>query len=359
VRGGGFVNEVVTRRFIASSISALASSRVAHNGKEGRLVGVRHERIACGLEGASIMRIAIGLDTDGPLEMTLERASRLRERGFKTLWASQIFGPDTLTVLAIVGREFRDLDLGTAVVPIQPRHPSMLAAQARTVQGAIGGHLSLGVGLSHKVVVEGLWGISFERPGTYMHEYLNALAPMLRGEKVNVQGERVKAVTMGPLGPKEVTVPSLLVAALGPKMLELAGSLADGTVLWMTGRETIGSHIAPTIRAAAAKAHRAEPRVVCSLPMAVTSDPASTRERINTDYALYATLPSYAAMLEREGAIAPADVSLIGSKEQVLEQLHELAEAGVTEFSGAPSGTSEEREGAIDALLAYQGQHSS
>jgi F420-dependent oxidoreductase-like protein len=190
-----------------------------------------------------------------------------------------------------------------------------------------------------------------------MHEYLNALAPMLRGEKVNVQGERVKAVTMGPIGPKEVAAPSLLVAALGPKMLEFAGALADGTLLWMTGRKTIASHIAPTIRAAAAKANRPEPRVVCSLPMAVTLDPEGARERLNTEYAIYSTLPSYAAMLEREGAKAPADVSLIGTKEQVLEQLHDLAEAGVTEFSGAPSGTSEEREGAIDALLSYQTQN--
>jgi len=303
------------------------------------------------------MRIAIGLDTDGPLEKTIERARGLRERGFTRLWSSQIFGPDTLTVLALVGRELRDLDLGTAVVPIQPRHPSMLAAQARTVQEAIGGHLSLGVGLSHQAIVEGLWGLSFERPGSYMHEYLNALAPLLRGEKVNVQGERVKAVTMGPIGPKDAAAPSLLVAALGPKMLELAGALTDGTLLWMTGRQTIASHIAPTIRAAAAKAGRKEPRVVCSLPMAVTSDLEGARERLNTEYAIYATLPSYAAMLEREGATAPADVSLIGSKEQVLEQLNELAEAGVTEFSGAPSGTSEEREGAIDALLSYQGHH--
>ena len=304
-----------------------------------------------------MMRIAIGLDTDGPIEKTIERARRLRERGFTSLWSSQIFGPDTLTVLAVVGRELRDLDLGTAVVPIQPRHPSMLAAQARTVQDAIGGHLTLGIGLSHQVIVEGMWGISFERPGTYMHEYLNALAPMLRGEKVNVQGERVKAVTIGPIGPKDVAAPSLLVAALGPKMLEMAGALADGTLLWMTGQKTIASHIAPTIRAAAARAGRKEPRVVCSLPMAVTSDPEGARERLNTEYAIYATLPSYAAMLKREGASAPADASLIGSKEQVLEQLHELAQAGVTEFSGAPSGTSEEREGAIEALLTYQSHH--
>ncbi|HEY5265237.1 MAG TPA: TIGR03564 family F420-dependent LLM class oxidoreductase [Acidimicrobiales bacterium] len=300
------------------------------------------------------MRIAIGLDADGPIDKTLERAHRLHDRGFRSLWSSQIFGPDTLTVLAIVGRELPDLDLGTSVVPIQPRHPSMLAAQARTVQDAIGGHLSLGVGLSHQVVVEGLWGISFDKPGTYMSEYIDALAPMLRGEKVNVQGERVKAVTMSALGPKEVATPSLLIAALGPKMLDIAGSRTDGTVLWMTGPKTIAAHIAPTIRAAAEKAGRPAPRVVCSLPIAVTSDIAGARERLNQDYAVYGTLPSYAAMIEREGASSPADVSLLGSKEQVLEQLHALAAAGVTEFSGAPSGTSDEREGALEVLLNYQ-----
>ena len=300
------------------------------------------------------MRIALGLDTDGPIDKTIERATRLHDRGFRSLWSSQIFGPDTLTALALVGHELRDLDLGTSVVPIQPRHPSMLAAQARTVQEAIGGHLSLGVGLSHQVVVEGLWGISFERPAKYMREYLDALAPMLRGEKVNVQGERVRAVTMSPLGPRVVATPSLLIAALGPKMLKLAGTLADGTVLWMTGPKTIAAHIVPTIRDAAAEAGRPAPRVVCALPITVTSDIAGARDRLNTEYAIYATLPSYAAMLEREGAKEPADVALLGSKEHVLEQLHGLAEAGVTEFSGAPSGTSGEREGALEVLHDYE-----
>ncbi|HVA53312.1 MAG TPA: TIGR03564 family F420-dependent LLM class oxidoreductase [Acidimicrobiales bacterium] len=300
------------------------------------------------------MRIALGLDTDGPLDKTLERATRLRDRGFRSLWSSQIFGPDTLTVLALIGHELPDLDLGTSVIPIQPRHPSMLAAQARTVQDAIGGNLSLGVGLSHQVVVEGLWGISFERPAQYMREYLDALVPMLRGENVNAQGARVRAVTMGPLGPKEVATPSLLIAALGPQMLKLAGTLADGTVLWMTGPKTIAAHIVPTIREAASSAGRAAPRVVCSLPVAVTSDVADARERLNTEFALYATLPSYAAMIEREGAKEPADVALVGSKSNVLDQLHQLAEAGVTEFSGAPSGSREEREGALDVLLEYQ-----
>jgi F420-dependent oxidoreductase-like protein len=301
------------------------------------------------------MRIAMRLVTDGPIDTTLESATHLYDLGFRSLWASQVFGPDTLTVLALVGHELPDLDLGTGVVPIHPRHPSMLAAQARTVQDAIGGHLSLGVGLSHQAVVEGLWGISFDRPARYMREYVDALAPMLRGENVNAQGQRVKAVTISPLGPKEVPAPSLLLAALGPEMLRIAGTFTDGTVLWMTGPKTIAEHIVPLLRAAATSARRPEPRVICALPIAVTSDVAGARERVNVAHAIYATLPSYAAMMEREGAEVPADIALIGSKEQVLEQLHELDAAGVTEYFGMPTGTEGERHDAIEVLLNYQG----
>ena len=299
------------------------------------------------------MRVAIGLETDGPLDQTLERAARLRELGFTSMWSSQIRGPDTLTVLAVVGRALPDVDFGTSVVPIQPRHPSMLAAQARTVQDAIGGQLSLGIGLSHQVVVEGLWGLSFERPAAYMREYLDALVPMLRGEKVSAQGERIRAVAQGPLGPKDVRTPALLIAALGPKMLEMAGAMADGTVLWMTGPKTIASHTAPTIRAAALAAGRPSPRIVCALPITVTRDVAGARQRVNEAFAIYPTLPSYAAMMEREGAKEPADVALLGSREHVSELLTRLSEAGVSEYSAAVVGSEPEREATYDLLADF------
>ncbi len=299
------------------------------------------------------MDIAIGLTADGPLDQTIELASQLRARGFTRMWSSQILGPDTLTVLAIVGRELRDVDFGTAVVPIQPRHPAMLAAQARTVQEAIGGRLSLGVGLSHQRIVEGMWGISFDRPASYMEEYLAALAPMLHGQPVAAKGERVSAFATGPVGPKEVRAPSLLVAALGPKMLELAGTLTDGTLLWMTGVKTIASHVTPTIKGAAAGAGRPAPRIVCSLPIAVTGDVRATREKVNETLAIYGRLPSYRAMLDREGAAGPADVGLFGSREQVLEQLDDLAQAGVTEFSAVVSASADDRDATYDALNEF------
>ncbi len=300
------------------------------------------------------MRIAIGLDIDGSLERTIDRAKSLRDKGFDSLWSSQIFGPDTLTVFAVLGREVKDVDLGTAVVPIQPRHPSMLAAQTRTVQEVIGGHLTLGIGLSHQVVVESLWGLPFDRPASYMHEYLDALMPMLRGDTVMAQGERIKVISMDSVGPKETRVPSVIVAALGPKMLEIAGTYTDGTALWMTGPKTVASHIKPLIDEAASKSGRPTPRIVCGLPISVTSDVAGTSAKMDKELEVYPTLPSYAAMMKREGAQQPSDLALIGSKQQVLEQLHELAKSGVTEFNAQAVGTRDEIDATHEVLLEFR-----
>lgn len=297
------------------------------------------------------MRIAVGLDIADSIDTTLARARELRDLGVRSLWSSQIFGPDTLTALALIGREIPELDLGTAVVPVQPRHPAVLAAQARTVQEMIGGRLTLGVGLSHQVVVEGLWGLSFDRPARYMREYLDALAPLLRGEPVTTHGEMVSVTATGPLGPREVRPPGLVVAALGERMLRLAGALADGTVLWMTGRRTIESHIVPVLRRAAEEAGRPAPRVVCSLPVCVSTNRARATEVIDHQFAIYPTLPSYAAMLEREGATHASDIAIVGSEEEVREGLARLAEAGVTEFSAAVVGDRDERAATL-ALVA-------
>ena len=145
------------------------------------------------------MRIGLGLEMDGTIDEIVARARVLASTGVASLWSSQIFGWDTLTVLAVVGREVPGIDLGTAVIPVHPRHPMMLAEQALTVQAASGGHLTLGIGLSHQVVVEGAWGCSFERPARYMREYLSVLVPLLHGEQVSFNGEVIRTNTFGPL----------------------------------------------------------------------------------------------------------------------------------------------------------------
>ncbi len=293
---------------------------------------------------AKQLRIGGLLDVDQPLPRIVEQLQRFEEAGFDHAFASQIFGPDTLTLLAVAGAQVPRIYLGTGVVPIYPRHPMMLAQQALTVQAATDNRLILGIGLSHQVVVEGMWGMSFDKPYSYMKEYLDSLMPMLRGETVSSAGERVTTNAFQPVGVRGTAAPPVLVAALGTSMLKLAGRVADGTITWMTGTGTIADHIVPTITAAAEAAGRPAPAVFVSLPVAVTNDVEAAKERINKDLAIYPTLPSYKAMLDKEGAASPADVGFVGSEEAVAASIAKLADTGATDFGAAIIGDAAERE---------------
>jgi len=297
-----------------------------------------------------MIRIGALLDTDSSVADVVRQATVIRDAGYATAWATQTFGLDALTALAVVGAQVEDLDLGTAVIPVYPRHPQVMAQQALTVQSTTSGHLSLGIGLSHQVVVEGLWGYSFDRPARYMAEYLAALVPLLAGEKAAVHGEVLKAVTFAPLTIPVEQRPSVLVAALAPAMLRLAGSVADGTVTWMTGISTIESHVAPRLGDAAAAAGRPVPRIVVSLPVSLTEDPARARALIDAESAIYPTLPSYAAMLEKEGATSASDLGLIGSRAQIIDGIGRLESAGGTELIVAVGGTPEEKRATFELL---------
>ncbi len=279
------------------------------------------------------MKIGVFLDTQS-LPDLVDRAQAASEAGFPSAWVPQVFGLDALTSLAVVGREVPKIELGTAVVPTYPRHPMVLAGQALTTQAASSGRLTLGIGLSHQMVVENMWGISFEKPARHMEEYLNVLMPLLRDKTVSFTGETIKA--MGQLQIKDVDAPSVVVAALGPKMLSLAGTLADGTITWMTGPKTVGAHIAPRITAAADDAGKKSPRVVVGLPVAVTEDESAAREKAASLFSIYGQLPSYRAMLDREGAGGPADVAIVGDESSVRGQIEEVFAQGATEFMVAP-----------------------
>ena len=167
------------------------------------------------------MRIGAGLDTAGTVDKIVSRAKRLAATGVKSMWSSQIFGHDALSVFTVVGREVKDVEFGTAVIPIHPRHPMVLANQALTVQDACGGRFVLGIGLSHQMVVEGIWGLSFDRPVRYMREYLSILVPLLEGEQVSFTGELIRTSTIGPLENATGDPPPVIVAALGSAMLKL------------------------------------------------------------------------------------------------------------------------------------------
>jgi F420-dependent oxidoreductase-like protein len=302
------------------------------------------------------MRIGTSLaEPAGPeaLSKLAAQLQRAADDGFASAWMSNIFGLDALTALAAVGGQVPGIEVGTAVVPTYPRHPAVLAQQALTTSLAVGGRLVLGIGLSHRIVIEDMYGYSFERPAVHMREYLSVLLPLLEGEAASFQGSTLRA-GIGLSTPRPHRVPVLL-AALAPRMLQLAGERTDGTVTWMTGPATIRDYIVPAISQAASGAGRPAPRIVCVLPVCVTDDPDGARARAEQVFAIYGQLPSYRAMLDKEGAAGPGDVAIVGSEDAVAGQVKALADAGVTDFVALQYGRGEEERRTRELLRSLVG----
>jgi F420-dependent oxidoreductase-like protein len=225
-----------------------------------------------------------------------------------------------------------------------------MAQQALTVQAASGGRFSLGIGLSHQIVIEFMLGLSYAKSYTHMKEYMAVLAPLIRAGSVSYQGSEFK-VNANVSVPGATPCPILL-AALAPKMLALAGTEGDGTITWMTGPKTLREHIIPSINAAAAKAGRPTPRVVVGLPVCVTEEVAKAREFAGQVFQVYGSLPSYRAMLDREGVEGPAGVAIVGNEDAVTEQLQHLASIGATEFLAAPFAISPDKPESVERTRA-------
>jgi len=285
---------------------------------------------------------------EGTIDGLIGSAQRVEEAGFASLWLANIFGLDAITALALVGRETSRIELGTAVVPTYPRHPTAIAQQALTASAASGGRFTLGIGLSHKIVIENMLGFSYDKPAKHMREYLSVLAPLLRGEPVSFQGEQYR-VSAGLQVPGATTTP-LLVAALGSTMLGLAGRRSQGTITWMTGEKTLETHIGPTIREAAKAASQPEPRIVAGFPIALTRDVDKARENVGQSLQMYGTLPSYRAMLDKEGAAGPADVAILGDEAALRSRIDAIRDAGASDFIAAVMPV---EEGAADRTMEF------
>lgn len=284
------------------------------------------------------------------LDEIIEKTRRAEALGLASMWFSNIFGHDAMTAAALAARATTRIELGTAVTPTYPRHPYAMAQQAASTQAAARGRFTLGVGPSHRVVVEQLWGLSYERAYSHTREYLSVLVPLLRTGEVDHSGEQFK-VRARLTSADGLPVPVLL-AGLGPKMLALAGRLADGTVTWMVGARTLRDHIAPVVREAAAQAGRPAPRIVVELPVALTKDVAAAREVARRMFKTYASLPSYRAMLDREGAAGPAEVAVIGDEDAIGEQLMRFAELGATDFVASPFAVGQQGAGLEECVGA-------
>ncbi|BCY10552.1 TIGR03564 family F420-dependent LLM class oxidoreductase [Actinoplanes sp. L3-i22] len=293
------------------------------------------------------MRIGIMIgEVRGPATADDLRAQAAAADGLAAVWSAQALGWDALTALVLAAGQTPTAELGTAVVPVRQRHPLTLAGQALSAQAATGNRLTLGIGAGIGAMLTGMYGLAADRPVAYLREYLSVLRPLLRGEQVEHHGEMITAVGTAAIPGTEP--PPVLLAALGERMLRLAGEAADGTVTWMAGRRTLETHVVPLITAAAAS----PPRIVAGLPVTVTADVDDARERIARYYGMAARVPEYRATLDREGVAGPGDVALAGDESAVARQLGLLAEAGVTDFAAAPFGTVAEQARTVRLLRA-------
>lgn len=271
------------------------------------------------------------------VDEVVRNAESAAANGFRSAWIANIFGIDAITACAVAGRAVPELTLGTAVVPTFPRHPHAMAQQAMTAWDATGGRFQLGIGLSHQIVIESMFGLSFDKPASHMREYLAVLLPLLREGNVSFDGERY--AVHAPLERSgDPAGPPVLLAAMAPVMLRLCGEQTDGTILWMTGPRTVGDHVVPRLTAAATVAGRPAPRVVATLPVAVTDDPDGARAQAESVFQVYGSLPSYRAMLDKEGAAGPGDVAIVGDEAAVVAGIRSMEDAGTTEFVAAVYG---------------------
>jgi F420-dependent oxidoreductase-like protein len=287
------------------------------------------------------MRIGIALSTfasepqtTNVVDRAIEIGRQAAETGIDTVWLAQMTGYDAVGLAALVGRAVPEIQIGTSVVPIHPRHPIMLAAGAKTAQAATGGRFQLGVGLGSAWLSSNAYGVEYPPPTKHLREYLTALRPLLAGRDDPFEGETVTSRPFAPtaVAGSEPEIP-LLVAAMGPQALRVTGELADGTIPYLAGPRALGDHIVPAITKAAEQAGRPAPRIVGAIPIVVTDEPEQARARAIDMAAFYETIPSYRRVLDLEGVERAGEVFVIGDEESVAAQLRRYVDAGVTEIT--------------------------
>jgi F420-dependent oxidoreductase-like protein len=268
------------------------------------------------------------------------------EAGLSSAWIPQIPDDfDALTAAAMVGSRTARIEIGTAVVPVQPRHPVALAQQALSVQAVCGGRLSLGLGVSHHWIIDEMLGLPYERPAAVMRSYLDVLDPALRGPgPVDVENDLFRV--HNPLDITDLAPTPVLIAALGPVMLRLAGERTDGTLLWMADERAIGSHVAPIITRAAQVAGRPAPRIVAGIPVCLCLDDEidAAVARTNRILAEAEVSPNYQRLLERGDARTVGEILAAGSESTIEKRLGAFADAGVTDVSARVVPIGENRE---------------
>jgi F420-dependent oxidoreductase-like protein len=265
----------------------------------------------------------------------VDDAREIDRAGFASLWLPQIPGYlDALTAIAAIGGVTQRVELGTAVVPVQTRHPIAMAQQALTTQAACGGRLALGLGPSHHWIVQDQLGLPYERPAALVRDYLQVLGAALAGPgQVDVENESYRVHS--PIDVADAAPLPVLIAALAPVMLRIAGESTSGTILWMADERAIAEHVAPRIAKAAAAAGRPAPRIVAGVPVALCppreADAARSFANVLLGHAHFS--PNYVRLLEHGDASDVGDTMAVGDESAILARLQRYRDAGVTDLA--------------------------
>jgi F420-dependent oxidoreductase-like protein len=288
----------------------------------------------------------IGLNGGAPtVERMVEQAGRTEEEGFSSLWYPSAVAGDPLVAMALAGRATTTLELGTAVLQTYTSHPALMANRVLAAASAMGRNgFTLGIGPSHEVVIEGSFGISYGNAGRHTEEYVTILTQLLHGEAVEFVGDDFEVRLGAPATAGGVTVP-VLVAALGRRLLRVAGAVADGTILWMANARAVEAHVTPLIRAAADDAGRSAPRIVAGLPVAVHDNVDEAREAAAKQFGFYGALPNSRRILDHGGAEGPAEAAIVGDEAAVSAQIEAMFTAGATDMWAAVFPVGDDREG--------------
>ena len=269
------------------------------------------------------------------LTRMLDDVAWAEDAGLDTAWIPQIPSDfDALTAVALMGASTTRIELGTAVVPLQAQHPIALARQALSVQAACEGRLALGIGPSHHWIVTDMLGLPYERPAGFTRDYLDVLdAAQAAPGPIDIENPSFtihNPLDLGPISPLPI-----LIAALGPVMLKLAGERADGTILWMADERAVSEHVVPRITKAASDAGRPAPRVVAGIPvcLCLPTEVDAARERANRILGEAEISPNYQRLLDYGDAKDIGDLCAAGDESAILARLTRFADAGVTDLS--------------------------